>query len=48
MDFHNFFSIYIFEIRESIADTPTELPGLGDIENLQNRKLSRDFWGPQT
>ena len=33
MDFHNFFTIYVFEVKESIADIPTELPCLGDLEN---------------
>ena len=32
MDFHNFFSIYVFEVKESIADIPVELPCLGDVE----------------
>ena len=34
MDFHNFFSIYVFEVKESISDIPTELSCLGDLENL--------------
>ena len=33
MDFHNFFSIYVFEVKESIADIPNELSRLGDLEN---------------
>ena len=33
MNFHNFFSIYVFEVKESIADIPTELPCSGDLEN---------------
>ena len=33
MYFHNFFSIYVFEVKESIADIPIELPCLGDLEN---------------
>ena len=33
MDFHNFFCIYVFEVKESIADIPNELPCLGDLEN---------------
>ena len=33
-NFHNFFSIRIFEIKESIAYIPTELPCSGDLENL--------------
>ena len=34
MDFHNFFSIYVFEVKESISDIPTELPCSSDLENL--------------
>ena len=33
MDFNNFFTIYVFEVKESIADIPTELPCLSDFEN---------------
>ena len=33
MDFHNFFSIYVFKVKESIADIPSELLCLGDLEN---------------
>ena len=33
MDFNNFFTIYVSEIKESMADIPTELPCLGDIKN---------------
>ena len=33
IDFWNFFSIYVFEVKESIADIPTKLPCLGDLEN---------------
>ena len=25
--------MYVFEIKESIADIPTELPNLGNLEN---------------
>ena len=32
--FHNFFSIYVFEVKESISDITTELSCLGDLENL--------------
>ena len=28
------FSHYVFEVRESIADISTELPCLGNIENI--------------
>ena len=31
--FWNFHTIYVFEVRESIADISTELPCLGDLEN---------------
>ena len=34
MDFHNFFTIYVFEVQESIADIPTKLRCLGDLKNL--------------
>ena len=33
IDFWNFFTIYVFEVKESIADIPTELPCLSDLEN---------------
>ena len=33
MDFHNFFTIYVFEVKESMYDIPTELPCLSDLEN---------------
>ena len=33
IDFWNFFTIYVFEVKESIADIPTELPCSGDLEN---------------
>ena len=33
MDFYNFNSIYVFKVKESIADIPTELPCLSDLEN---------------
>ena len=33
MNFRNFFSIHVFEVKESIADIPTELPCSGDLEN---------------
>ena len=31
---HNFFEIDVFEVKESISGIPTELPCLGDLENL--------------
>ena len=33
IDFHSFFIIYVFEVKESISDIPTELPYSGDLEN---------------
>ena len=33
MDFQNFFTIYVFEVKESIADIPFELRCLIDLEN---------------
>ena len=33
MDFHNFYNIYVFKVKESTADIPTELPCLSDFEN---------------
>ena len=34
MDFYNFNIIFVFKVKESIADIPTELPCLSDLENL--------------
>ena len=34
MDFHNFYTIYVFKVKESIADIHTELRCLSDLENL--------------
>ena len=33
LDFHNFFTIYVFEIKESIADIPTMPTCLNDLGN---------------
>ena len=33
MDFHNFYTSYVFNVKESTADIPTELPCLSDLEN---------------
>ena len=33
VDFHNFFSIYVFEVNESIVGISTELLCLGEVEN---------------
>ena len=32
MDFHNFYIIYVFRVKESTADIPTELPCFTDLE----------------
>ena len=34
IDFHSFFIVYVFEVKESISDIPTELPCSGELENL--------------
>ena len=33
MDFHNFFTIYVFKIKEFIFNIPTELPCLSDLKS---------------
>ena len=33
INFWNFFSIHVFEVKKSIADIPTELPCLSNLEN---------------
>ena len=33
MDFHNFDTVCVFKVEESIADISTELPCLRDLEN---------------
>ena len=33
MDFHNFDTVNVFKVEESIADISTELPCLRDLEN---------------
>ena len=43
MDFHSFFTIYVFEVKESIANIPTELSCMGDLANpnqLQSTTLT--------
>ena len=34
MEFHIFSTIYVLKDKESIADIPTELSSLGDLENF--------------
>ena len=48
MDFWNFFTIYVFEVRESIADIPTELPCSGDLENSGHLPVREVFEVTQT
>ena len=45
MDFHNIFTIYVFEVKESIPDIPAELPCLGDLENLGQLPVQEVFRG---
>ena len=33
IDFQNFFTLHVFKVKESIADIPTGLPCLSDLEN---------------
>ena len=33
MDFHKFYNVYVYKVKESIADIPIELPCLSDLEN---------------
>ena len=47
MNFWNFFNIYVFEVKESIAGIPTKLPCSGDLENpgqLPVQRYSRYWW----
>ena len=45
MDFQKFFIIYVFEVKESIADIITELPGLSDFENPGQLLVWEVLWG---
>ena len=33
MDFHNFYTVYVYKNKESTADIPIELPCFNDLEN---------------
>ena len=35
MDFHNFFTIYVLEVKEYTADILTELRCLSDLDDLR-------------
>ena len=39
---------YVFEVRESIADIPTELPCLRDLKNSGQLPVREVFVVPQT
>ena len=45
IDFHNFFSIYVCEVTKSIADIPTKLSCLGDLENLDELPIQEVLRG---
>ena len=40
MDFHNFFTIYVIKVKESIADIPIELSCLSDLDLENPSQLS--------
>ena len=51
MDFHNFATVFVFKVEESIAGISTELPCLCDFENPSQlpvrevlRILSHEFF----
>jgi hypothetical protein len=48
VDFWNFFTIYVFEVRESFDDIPTELPCLGDLKNSGHLPVQEVFELTQT
>ena len=48
VDFLNFFTIHVFEVRESFADIPTELPCLGKLENSGHLPVQEVFEVTQT
>ena len=48
VDFWNFFTIYVFEVSESIADIPTELECLMDLKNSGHLPVQEVFEVTQT
>ena len=48
VDFWNFFTIYVFEVRGSFDDIPTELPCLGDLTNSGHLPIQEVFEFTQT
>ena len=48
VDFWHFFTIYVFEVRESFDDIPTELPCLGDLKNSGHLSVQEVFELTQT
>ena len=47
MNFGHFFSIYVFEVKESIADIPTELPCLADLKTSRTGNWPRFLRSPK-
>ena len=45
MDFHTFFSIYVFEVKEFIADIPNELRYSRDLVNPGQLPVQEVFEG---
>ena len=43
--FWHFFTIYVFEVRESISDIPTELPCSYDLKNPGQLPVWEVLWG---
>ena len=43
-DFHNFFTLYVFEVKESTADILTELRCLSDLDNPSQFRFERYWW----
>ena len=43
VEFWNFFTIYVFEVREFFADIPTELPCSRDLEKCRSPSGSRGY-----
>ena len=45
MDFRNFFTPYVFEVKESISRSVTKLPCSGDLENPSQLPVSEILQG---
>ena len=44
-NFRNFFTIYVFEVREFISDISTELPYSSDLENTGELRVQEILKG---